>query len=96
MWADVARAFAARVGVRLVLLEYPTPPQMMECLKTGPAMLGSSDTILLGLPMSKGFHPRSSNSTTPISYRLARRSTAPLMLTARELALPSFVRTRRP
>src|SRR6266704_2841594 len=56
-------------------------------------MLGSSDTILLGLLMSKGFHPRSSNSTTPISYRLAHRSAAPLMLTARELALPSHAST---
>ena len=27
VWADVARAFAARVGVRLVLLEYPPPPK---------------------------------------------------------------------
>ncbi len=40
MWADVARAFAARVGVRLVLLEYPTPPKMMECLKTGACDVG--------------------------------------------------------
>jgi ABC-type amino acid transport substrate-binding protein len=27
VWADVARAFAARVGVRLVLVEHPTPPR---------------------------------------------------------------------
>ncbi len=40
VWADVARAFAARVGVRLVLLEYPTPPKMMECLKTGACDVG--------------------------------------------------------
>src|SRR5438105_3249521 len=29
VWADVARAFAARVGVELVLVERPTPPNMV-------------------------------------------------------------------
>jgi polar amino acid transport system substrate-binding protein len=40
VWADVARAFAARVGVRLVLVEHPTPPKMVECLKAGACDIG--------------------------------------------------------
>jgi polar amino acid transport system substrate-binding protein len=40
VWADVARAFAARLGVQLVLVEHPTPPDMVECLKTGLCDLG--------------------------------------------------------
>jgi polar amino acid transport system substrate-binding protein len=37
VWADVARAFAARVGVELVWVERRTPPEMLECLKSGAA-----------------------------------------------------------
>ncbi len=40
VWADVARALAARVGVQLVLIEHPTPPKVMECLKTGACDVG--------------------------------------------------------
>src|SRR6266536_1150408 len=40
VWADVARALAARVGVQLVLVEHPTPPKMMECLKVGACDVG--------------------------------------------------------
>jgi polar amino acid transport system substrate-binding protein len=32
---DMARAFAARIGVPAVLLEYASPSQVVECLKTG-------------------------------------------------------------
>ena len=40
VWADVARAFAGRVGIRLVLVEHPTPPKMVECLKAGACDVG--------------------------------------------------------
>jgi polar amino acid transport system substrate-binding protein len=40
VWADVSRAFAARVGVQLVLVEFPTPPKMVECLKAGACDIG--------------------------------------------------------
>ena len=40
VWADIARAFAARVGVELVLVEHPTPPKMVECLKSGACDVG--------------------------------------------------------
>ncbi len=40
VWADVARAFAARVGVQLVLVEHSTPPKMVECLKANACDLG--------------------------------------------------------
>jgi polar amino acid transport system substrate-binding protein len=34
-FAEVARALAKRLGVELVLLEHPTPPKAIECLKGG-------------------------------------------------------------
>jgi len=34
-WVEVARALADRIGVELVLLEHPTPPKAVECLKAG-------------------------------------------------------------
>lgn len=40
VWADIARAFAARVGVELVFVEHPTPPKMVECLKAGACDVG--------------------------------------------------------
>ena len=41
---DIARALAARMGVELVLVEYPTPPAAMEGLNTG-----SCDVAFLGI-----------------------------------------------
>ena len=41
LWVDVARAFAARIGVELLLVEHPTPPKMVECLKAGACDVGS-------------------------------------------------------
>lgn len=35
VWAESARALAARIGVQLVLLEHPTPPAAVACLKVG-------------------------------------------------------------
>jgi polar amino acid transport system substrate-binding protein len=35
VWAEMAKALAARIGVQLVLLEHATPPQAVECLKSG-------------------------------------------------------------
>lgn len=32
---EIARALAARLGVKLVLVGHPTPPQAVECLKSG-------------------------------------------------------------
>lgn len=40
VWADVARALAARIGVQLVLVELPTPPKMVECLKADACDVG--------------------------------------------------------
>lgn len=40
VWVDVARAFAARVGIELVLVEHTTPPKMVECLKAGDCDVG--------------------------------------------------------
>jgi polar amino acid transport system substrate-binding protein len=40
VFADVARAFAARVGIELELVEFPTPPKMVECLKAGACDVG--------------------------------------------------------
>lgn len=40
VWADVARALAARVGVQLVLVEQATPPKMVDCLNAGTCDVG--------------------------------------------------------
>ena len=35
VWSEMAKALAARIGVQLVLIEHPTPPKAIECLKAG-------------------------------------------------------------
>jgi polar amino acid transport system substrate-binding protein len=35
VWVEVARTFAARVGVELTIVEHPTPPEAIACLKSG-------------------------------------------------------------
>ena len=35
VWVEIARALAARIGVQVVLLEHPTPPEAVDCLKAG-------------------------------------------------------------
>jgi polar amino acid transport system substrate-binding protein len=35
VWSEMAKALAARIGIRLVLLEHATPPLAVECLKAG-------------------------------------------------------------
>jgi polar amino acid transport system substrate-binding protein len=41
VYVEVWRAFAARMGVKAVLVEFPTPPKMVECLKAGACDVGS-------------------------------------------------------
>jgi polar amino acid transport system substrate-binding protein len=40
VWADIARAFAARLAVELVLIEHPTPFKMVDCLRAGVCDVG--------------------------------------------------------
>jgi polar amino acid transport system substrate-binding protein len=35
VWVETARAYAARVGVPLVIVEHATPPEAIACLKSG-------------------------------------------------------------
>jgi polar amino acid transport system substrate-binding protein len=35
VWVEIARALAARIGVQVVLLEHPSPPEAVACLKGG-------------------------------------------------------------
>jgi polar amino acid transport system substrate-binding protein len=35
VWVEIARAFAARIGVALVVVQHPTPPEAIACLKAG-------------------------------------------------------------
>ena len=35
VWVETARAFAAHLGVQLVVVEYVTPPEAIACLKAG-------------------------------------------------------------
>jgi len=41
VYVELWRVFAARMGVKLVLVEFPTPPKMVECLKSGACDVGS-------------------------------------------------------
>ena len=40
VWADIARALAARLGIELVLVEHATPFKMVDCLKAGVCDVG--------------------------------------------------------
>jgi polar amino acid transport system substrate-binding protein len=44
VWVETARAFAARVGVPLAIVEHATPPEAIACLKAG-----SCDQLFLPL-----------------------------------------------
>jgi polar amino acid transport system substrate-binding protein len=44
VWVETARAYAARVGVALVIAEHATPPEAVACLKAG-----SCDLLFLPL-----------------------------------------------
>jgi len=44
VWVETARAYAARVGVPLVIMEHATPPEAIACLKAG-----SCDQLFLPL-----------------------------------------------
>jgi polar amino acid transport system substrate-binding protein len=44
VWVETARAYAARIGVPLTIVEHPTPPEAIACLKAG-----SCDQIFLPL-----------------------------------------------
>src|ERR1700675_1613112 len=44
VWVEAARAYAARVGVPLVIVEHATPPEAITCLKAG-----SCDQLFLPL-----------------------------------------------
>jgi len=39
VWVETARAYAARVGIPLVVVEHATPPEAIACLKAGPCDL---------------------------------------------------------
>ena len=41
VYVEIWRVFAARMGVEPVLVEFPTPPKMVECLKSGACDVGS-------------------------------------------------------
>ena len=70
MWAEIARALAARIGVQVVLLEHPTPPKAVDCLKAGACDLLFCRSTL-GPPTSATSRPQFSNSTIPYWCRLA-------------------------
>src|SRR6266849_361561 len=40
VYVEIWRVLAARMGVELVLVERPTPPKMVECLKSGACDVG--------------------------------------------------------
>src|SRR5258705_7112972 len=44
VWVETARAYAARVGIQLAVVEHATPPEAIACLKAG-----SCDQLFLPL-----------------------------------------------
>jgi len=44
VWVEAARAYAARLGVPLIIVEHATPPEAIACLK-----VGSCDQLFLPL-----------------------------------------------
>jgi polar amino acid transport system substrate-binding protein len=41
VWVEVVRALGARIGVELVVVEQPGPPEVIECLDSGACDVGS-------------------------------------------------------
>src|SRR4051812_13974904 len=35
VWVETARAYAARIGIPLLIVEHATPPEAIACLKAG-------------------------------------------------------------
>jgi ABC-type amino acid transport substrate-binding protein len=42
---DIARALAKRLGVELVMVEYPSPPSVLDGLKTGGCRISSDRSV---------------------------------------------------
>jgi ABC-type amino acid transport substrate-binding protein len=97
VWAEVARALAVRVGVHLVLVEHPTPPKMVECLKAGACDVGFLGYDPARAADVEGFSPPfiEFDYTYLVWCRPAHRSAAPPTRTGPDFALPWFRRTPR-
>lgn len=57
VWADVARALAARIGVQLEFVEQSTPPKMLGCLKSGDCDVGFLGFDTTRVTDVEGFSP---------------------------------------
>ena len=65
VWVETARAYAARVGVPLAIVEHATPPEAIACLKAG-----SCDQLFLPLDARAGEIGDFSNPIFQFDYTL--------------------------
>jgi polar amino acid transport system substrate-binding protein len=65
VWVEAARAYAARVGVPLVIVEHATPPEAIACLKAG-----ACDQLFLPLDARAGAIGDFSNPIFQFDYTL--------------------------
>ena len=56
-WIEIYRDLAARMGVKLVFIEYPSPPKMAECLDKGECDVASLGFDPARMAMVGGFTP---------------------------------------
>ena len=73
MWVETARAYAAQVGVPLVIVEHATPPQAIACLKAG-----SCDQLFLPLDARAAEIGDFSNPVFQFDYTLMAPAGSPI------------------
>src|SRR4051812_9419675 len=57
VYVEIWRALAARMGIEPVLVEFPTPPKMVECLNSGTCDVGSLGFDPTRAGVVEGFSP---------------------------------------
>ena len=73
VWVETARAYAARVGVPLVIVEHTTPPEAIACLKAG-----SCDQLFLPLDARAAAIGDFSNPVFQFDYTLMVPAGSPI------------------
>jgi len=77
VWVETARAYAARVGVPLVIVEHATPPEAIACLKAG-----SCDQLFLPLDARAAEIGEFSNPIFQFDYTLMVPAGSPIVQVA--------------
>jgi polar amino acid transport system substrate-binding protein len=73
VWVETARAYAARIGIQLVIVEHATPPEAIACLKAG-----SCDQLFLPLDARAAAIGDFSNPVFQFDYTLMVPAGSPI------------------